>query len=229
MTVRFGPFVVNPQSRQLFRDDAEVHLSTKAFHLLCTLLTRRPDVASKAELLKVVWPDSFVIEANLNVLIGEIRRSLGDDPQQPQYIRTVHGVGYAFCAEATEESGPRSSDGRATTRFWIEWKDRTFPLTAGDNVVGRHPECRIWLNETGVSRRHARIFVDGLTGRVMLEDLNSTNGTAVDQQPVTAPHALSDGDVLQIGSAELTFREWSADASRETERIRRPTSRSRRE
>ena len=166
--------MVNPQSRQLFRDDAEVHLSTKAFHLLCTLLTRRPDVASKAELLRVVWPDSFVIEANLNVLIGEIRRSLGDDPQQPQYIRTVHGVGYAFCAEATEESGPRSSDGRATTRFWIEWKDRTFPLTAGDNVVGRHPECRIWLNETGVSRRHARIFVDGLTGRVMLEDLNST-------------------------------------------------------
>ena len=222
MSVRFGPFVVHPQSRQLFRDEAEVHLSTKAFQLLCALITRRPDVVSKAELLRLVWPDSFVVDANLNVLIGEIRRALGDDPQQPQYIRTVHGVGYAFCADAIEEDRGQRRVSQTGARFWIQWKDRTFPLTDGDNVVGRHPECSIWLNETGVSRRHARIVVDGLTGRVIVEDLNSTNGTSLCQKPITAPQPLTDGDVLQVGSAELTFRTLSADAARETERIRRP-------
>ena len=43
-----------------------------------------------------------VTDANLNVLIGEIRRALDDAARQPRYVRTVHGVGYAFCGEATE-------------------------------------------------------------------------------------------------------------------------------
>ena len=221
MSVRFGPFLVNPSARQLFREQAELHLSAKAFELLSVLLTRRPDVVSKAELLRLVWPDAHVVDANLNVLIGEIRRSLGDDPQQPRYIRTVHGIGYAFCGEAVEEERARRREFRTGARFWIQWKDRTFPLTDGEHIIGRHPECSIWLNEAGVSRRHARIHVNGLTGRVILEDLGSTNGTCVHQKPIAAPRRLSDGDLLQIGDVELTFRAWSADATRETERIRR--------
>ena len=49
-----------------------------------------------------IWPDTFVVDANLNVLIGEIRRTLADDAQRPLFIRTVHGIGYAFCAEAAD-------------------------------------------------------------------------------------------------------------------------------
>jgi pSer/pThr/pTyr-binding forkhead associated (FHA) protein len=56
---------------------------------------------------------------------------------------------------------------------------------------------------------------------VTLEDLNSTNGTAIREQPITAPRTLSDGDVMQMGSVELTFHTLSADAGRETERIRK--------
>lgn len=219
MSVRFGPFAVNPRTRQLLREDAEIHLSTKAFELLWALLQRRPDVVAKAELLRLIWPDAYVVEANLNVLIAEIRRSLGDDPQHPRYIRTVHGVGYAFCADAADEEPRREA--RHGARFWILWKERTFVLSEGDNVIGRHPECGIWLNESGVSRRHARIHVDGMAGRVVVEDLQSTNGTCVRQAPITGPCELADGDVLQIGSVELTFRAWSADATRETERIQR--------
>jgi DNA-binding winged helix-turn-helix (wHTH) protein len=216
---RFGPFVLNPQTRQLLCDEAEIHLSTKAFDLLCALVARRPDVVAKAELLGLIWPDAYVVDANLNVVIGEIRRALSDDPHQPRYIRTVHGVGYAFCADATDDdlAGPRES--RHGARFWILWKERTFVLSEGDNVIGRHPECNIWLDESGVSRRHARIHVDGVTGRVMVEDLQSTNGTCVGNTPIAGPRALVDGDLLQIGSVELTFRAWSADTARETERI----------
>lgn len=220
MSVRFGPFVVNAPTRQLLRDEAEIHLSTKAFHLLWALIKRRPDVVTKAELLRLVWPDAYVVDANLNVLIGEIRRALDDEPQRPAYIRTVHGVGYAFSGNAIEEDRVPRRGPREGARHWVVWKERTFVLSEGDNVIGRHPECSIWLNEPGVSRRHARIHIDGLTGRVVIEDLDSTNGTFVRQTPIVAPCALTDGDVLQIGSVELTFRAWSGDASRETERIR---------
>jgi len=221
VTVRFAPFVVNPQTRQVLRDHEEIHLSNKAFDLLCALIDGRPDVLPKEELLRLVWPDTHVVEANLNVLIGEIRRALGDDPQHPQYIRTVHGVGYAFSAEATADDRSVRSRSVPTSRFWIMWKQRTFLLTEGDNLIGRHPECAIWLDEAGVSRRHARIHVNGSTGTAVLEDLNSTNGTYAGRAPVVAPHPLADGDVIQVGSVELTFRAWSANASRETKRIRR--------
>jgi DNA-binding winged helix-turn-helix (wHTH) protein len=97
MTLRFGEFLLDSDARQLSRAGQDIRLSPKAFDLLCALLARRPDVLSKNDLLSAIWPDTFVVEANLNVVIGEIRRALGDDRQAPRFIRTVHGVGYAFC------------------------------------------------------------------------------------------------------------------------------------
>jgi DNA-binding winged helix-turn-helix (wHTH) protein len=100
VSIRFRPFVLNPQTRQLLRDSAEIHLPTKAFDLLCALIRRRPEVVPKAELLSLVWPEAFVVDANLNVLIGEIRRALDDDPRHPQYIRTVSAAARGGCERA---------------------------------------------------------------------------------------------------------------------------------
>ena len=221
VNIRFGRFVLSRDTRQLLRDEAAVHLSPKAFDLLTTLLQRRPAVVPKAELLRLIWPDAFVVEANLNVLIAEIRRALGEEAHQPRFIRTVHGIGYAFCGEAADDDRRQPREPRGVGRFWMLWKDHAFVLSEGDNVIGRSPDCTIWLNESGVSRRHARVHVDAVSGRVVVEDLQSTNGTAVGQTVIAAPHTLSDGDVVQIGSVELTFRAWSADVAGETERIRR--------
>jgi DNA-binding winged helix-turn-helix (wHTH) protein len=223
--LRFGDFVVDSDTRQVLRDGEEVHLSPKAFDLLCTLAERRPTVVDKAELVTRIWPDTFVGDANLNVLIGEIRRALGDTAQRPRFIRTVHGVGYAFCGEAAELRQAATERRPAATRCWLTWHDRTFTLVEGENVIGRDPGCAIWLDETGVSRRHARIHVDGTRRRMILEDLNSTNGTFVGDAQLSAKHALADGDVIHIGSVALTFRAWFPETSRETERIRRPPGR----
>ena len=220
MSTRFGPFTVNPQTRQLVRAGRDVHLSNKAFDLLLVLVGRRPDVVSKAELLRSLWPDTHVVEANLNVLIAEIRRALADDSQRPTYIRTVHRVGYAFCGDASDLAPPAAVRSSAERRFWVVYKERAFPLAAGDNVIGRHPECGIWLDESGVSRRHARITLDAASGAATLEDLNSTNGTSVGRQPIDSPRVLADGDMIQVGPLELEFRVWS-DETRQTERIRR--------
>jgi len=72
-----------------------------------------------------------------------------------------------------------------------------------------------------VSRRHARVHLDPGGGSATIEDLNSTNGTFVNDARVESPHTLADGDVVQIASVLLTFRMWQPDGVRSTERIRR--------
>ena len=68
----------------------------------------------------------------------------------------------------------------------------------------------------GVSRRHAMIHVDLANRRAVLNDLESTNGTFVGKSRVDAPRSLVDGDVVGVGSVELTYREWSNKATERT-------------
>jgi DNA-binding winged helix-turn-helix (wHTH) protein len=219
VTVRFGPFTVNVETRQLFRDNSEIHLSPKAFDLLCSLIERRPRVIEKTELLGHIWPDTFVVDASLNVLIGEIRRALADDARQPRYVRTVHGVGYAFCGDA-RDADELIVPSRAVP-CWLISSDRTFRLGEGQNIIGRDPTSAVWLDSPSVSRRHARLTVESPTRRVMLEDLGSTNGCFVGGVAVHGPVDLSDGDAITIGSVELRVYLWNAEKAAETTRIPR--------
>jgi len=226
--VRFAHFDLDSDTRQLLRDGEDVHLSPKAFAVLSVLLAKRPNVVAKADLFGEIWPDVFVVDANLNVLVGEIRRALDDDAQSPRFIRTVHGVGYAFCGQAIE-AGRRSRsvglqpdrfvEGGTAVRFWLAWKNQTFSLEEGDNVIGRDPRCEVWVDHSGVSRRHARIRIEGGESRPVLTDLESTNGTFVAGKRITEATPLTDGDAIKVGSVTLKFREWTEQASR-TKRIR---------
>jgi DNA-binding winged helix-turn-helix (wHTH) protein len=227
MTLRFADFVLDSDARQLRRGGAEIRLSPKAFDLLRALLARRPDVITKRDLMAQIWPDTFVVEANLNVVIAEIRRALGDDRQAPRFIRTVHGVGYAFCGQAfdmtdggigaTVREGARLPAG-PTASCWLVLKSRTFPLAAGENLIGRDPRSAVWLEDESVSRRHARISVDDDVAK--LEDLESTNGTFLNRETIDAQAVLQDGDIVRVGSIRLTFRMLSANTGR-TRRLRR--------
>jgi DNA-binding winged helix-turn-helix (wHTH) protein len=209
---------MDSKARRLARGEKDVRLSPKAFDLLCLLLARRPDVLSKDELLSAIWPDAHVIEANLNVVVAEIRRALGDDRHAPRFIRTVHAVGYAFCGQAVEIDDAKPRPG---SRCWLSWKDRSFALADGDNVIGRDPRSQIWLDDESVSRRHARISVDQDVASI--EDLDSTNGTLLNREPVDSPALLRDGDVVDVGSLQLTFRTLS-DTTARTRRLRERTA-----
>ena len=218
MRLRFGPFILDTETRQLLRDGSELHLSPKAFDLLARLIEHEPRVLEKTELLARIWPDTYVVEANLNVLIGEIRRALGDSVRQPRFIRTVHGVGYAFCGIATDV--PKWPAARPTP-CWVVAKDRTVRLADGENIVGRDPESAVWLDSDSVSRRHARIVVDSADRRVSLDDLASKNGTRVRGERVRERVALFDGDELVFGNVRVKLRSWSSAAAAETKRIAR--------
>jgi DNA-binding winged helix-turn-helix (wHTH) protein len=218
--VQFEEFTLDSETRQLMRGGRDIHLSPKAFDLLRTLVDQRPRVVDKAELHARIWPGTFVVDANLNVLIAEIRQALADRPRSPRFVRTVHRVGYAFCGEIVhlDRSQPElpGADG---DRFWLVWNDRAIVLTAGDNIIGRDPQCHVWLDASGVSRRHACLRIAGQSDEVFLEDLGSKNGTFLEGSRLTTHKGLADGDVIRIGSVELTFRTWSARNASETDRI----------
>jgi DNA-binding winged helix-turn-helix (wHTH) protein len=215
MKARFLQFTVDSETRQLLSDGNEVHLSPKAFDLLCILLVRRPNVVAKEELMKLVWPRSFVEEANLNVVAGEVRRAIGDNPQTQRCIRTVHGVGYAFCGSAADIDGTN-----LRKQYWLVAKNREFVLMDGDNIIGRDPSCAVWLDDPDVSRRHARIRIDSKQKSAVIDDLESTNGTMLGRSRIKSQTTLNDGDVIRVGPIQLKFRDGS-DTPQETRRIRR--------
>jgi eukaryotic-like serine/threonine-protein kinase len=95
----FGPFRVDPQKELLLRDNETIPLAPKAFQVLLVLMRSKKEVVTKDELLKAVWPDTFVEEANLSRNIFLLRKALGESPQDHQYIVTVPGRGYRFAED----------------------------------------------------------------------------------------------------------------------------------
>src|SRR5579863_4066344 len=95
---KFGPFEVNLEQRLLFRAGDSVPLTPKAFDTLAVLVERQGNLVGKAQLLKLVWPDTFVEENNLTQHISALRKALGDD----SYIETIPRRGYRFLAVAPD-------------------------------------------------------------------------------------------------------------------------------
>ena len=199
MQVRFGTFVLDPETRELLRGDARVPLSPKAFDLLSILVADRPKAISKSDLQERLWPATFVVEKNLANLVSEIRDAIGDDPSTPRFIRTVHRFGYAF-----RETVPRAETGRPASRgevsFRVKWVNGHVTLDEGEHVLGRDPDVEIFLNSPGISRRHAVIRISA--GRATIEDLGSKNGTFVGDERVDGSRSLGDGDIIGVGLRE---------------------------
>ena len=202
MRIVFVDCELDSGRRILLRHGRPTPLSPRAFQLLELLLDRRPEAVPKAELLENLWAETFVADASLHNLVAEIRAALGDNPRAARYIRTVPRYGYAFHGDArpaaadlssSHSSGPRLVSGR---REWL--------LAEGSNLVGRDRDCAVRIDSPTLSRRHARIVLNG--GQATLEDLDSKNGTRVNTHRVTQPVVLKDGDHIQVGSVAMTYR-----------------------
>ncbi len=90
----FGPFRVDPEKETLLRAGEPVPLTPKTFQILLVLVRHSREIVTKDDLLKTVWPDTFVEEANLSRNIFMLRKALGESPQDHKYILTVPGRGY---------------------------------------------------------------------------------------------------------------------------------------
>ncbi len=210
MSARFGPFELDASRRQLLRSGVEVHLTPKAFDLLALLVDEAPRVVRKNELHERLWPGTFVSDATLVGLVKEVRRALDDRDSTSPLVRTAHGVGYAF-AGVLEHNVRRTTTGTAR---WLVVGTRRVTLADGENLIGRDPASAIQLDSVGISRRHARIVVRD--GEALVEDLGSKNGTSVNDEPLTAPRTLRDGDRIQVGPVFLLYHASASGMSTET-------------
>ena len=203
MAVRFGEFVFDTEAHRLLRGKEEVHLTPKAWELLELLVRSRPRAVSKTEVRQKLWPDAHVGEGSLTVLTSELRSALGDSAREQRYVRTVFGHGYAFAAEATDDTPPPPSAASGTLPR-VVWGRRVLPLGEGENLLGRDDDVTLHIDDASVSRHHAVIRVSN--GAATLEDLGSKNGTWVAERKVEAPVTLEDGDVFALGEVALLFR-----------------------
>ena len=101
----FGPFRLEPAERLLLRSGEVVPLTPKAFDLLLALVRNHGHLLDKDELMKLVWPDAFVEEANLSYTVSLIRKALGENGDGQPYVETVPKRGYRFMAEVKEQHG----------------------------------------------------------------------------------------------------------------------------
>ena len=87
----FGPFRVDPARETLLKAGVAVALTPKTFQILLVLVRHGQEIVTKDNLMKTVWPDTFVEEANLSRNIFMLRKALGETAQDHRYIVTVPG------------------------------------------------------------------------------------------------------------------------------------------
>jgi DNA-binding winged helix-turn-helix (wHTH) protein/tetratricopeptide (TPR) repeat protein len=107
--IDLGPFRLDRARRVLWREGEVVPLTPKALDVLAALAERPGEVVTKDELLKRVWPDTFVEEANLTVHVSSLRKALGTHADGRPWIETVPRRGYRYV-------GPPPRAAEAVTR-----------------------------------------------------------------------------------------------------------------
>ena len=111
MTFRFGPFELDAAGQVLLRDGRPIPLTPKAIRTLVVLVERRGRLVTKDELMKEVWPDTFVEEANVTQHVSVLRKTLSDATGDGrQWIETFPKRGYRFVGlvdVASDGASPR--------------------------------------------------------------------------------------------------------------------------
>ena len=101
----FGRFRLKPAERVLLREGEPVPLTPKVFDILVTLVEHGGQVVAKDDLMKRVWPNTFVEEGNLTQNISLLRKALGESSGGVQFIETVPRRGYRFVADTNQSWG----------------------------------------------------------------------------------------------------------------------------
>ena len=206
MRLIFDSFVFDSGERSLRHAGQPVHLTPKAFQLLEILLRERPQAVSRADLVRELWPATYVADGSLANLASELRAALSDPPGEARLLRTVHRFGYAFSGTVKQE--------QALSRCRLLGPERDFPLFEGENLIGRGSECGIRIASSTVSRVHARLSVDGASATI--EDLESKNGTYLRGNKLDAPGQLSPGDEIRVGSVRLVWQASRPESATDT-------------
>jgi DNA-binding winged helix-turn-helix (wHTH) protein len=200
---RVGDWLVEPSLNRLSRADRVVRLDLKAMELLVYLAEHAGEVLSKQRLVDSVWKVEAIADGTLTHAIAQLRKSLGDHARSPTYIETIPKRGYRLIAPVRMTDAAVPVHRITASRFKLAAHDGETALAEGENLIGRDRGASIRIDVPGVSRRHARIIIDGDTA--ILEDLGSKNGTFLAGRQLARPSRLAHGDEIRIGQSVARF------------------------
>ena len=165
-TYTFGAFRLDPDERVLFHAGRPVPLTPKAIDLLVALVERHGHLVAKEELLRIVWPDTFVEENNLTQNISILRRVLGEGPDGRHFIETVPKRGYRFLADVVELTNGTGAPNVVVDALQASPSERAGELPAVRVPVGRRiGRAAVWLLGATLLATLAYPFIRGWTAR----------------------------------------------------------------
>jgi DNA-binding winged helix-turn-helix (wHTH) protein len=222
--VRFAEFELDVGGYVLRRADGPLRLEKLPMELLILLVQRAGTLVQRSDIQAMFWPPDVYVEHDsaINTAVRKIRRTLGDDADNPRFVETVVGKGYRFIAPVESDANPQPQSsvnhGRSSARwpggfpsYSVTRGRQEFGLEAGETVFGRDPTAGVYVDHPSVSRRHACLSI-GSHGTV-LEDLNSRNGTFVNGRRIDGPTNIDHGALIGLGPITLTFIVLVAPAS----------------
>jgi DNA-binding winged helix-turn-helix (wHTH) protein len=104
-TIRIGDIVLDTSARRATRTGEALELSDLSFDLLAALAEAAPEPLSNQDLAERVWKRSHVTDHTIAQRVAMVRRALGDSSDEPRFIRTVRGRGYAFIVPPEDLGG----------------------------------------------------------------------------------------------------------------------------
>ena len=213
---RFAGFELDLAVYELRQRGERIRLEKLPMEVLILLVRDAGTLVSRRAIQTALWqPGVFVDhDAAINTAIRKIRRALEDDAENPRFVETVVGKGYRFIAKVERpkrETAIDESDGRRAPSYCVTRGRHEFVLASGENLLGRDPAARVYVDHTSVSRRHARISIG--SERATLEDLKSRNGTFVDGRRIDTPTEIHHGAIIGLGPITFTFLVLSGPVS----------------
>lgn len=124
---------------------------------------------------------------------------------------TIDTDGAVLLTAGADEPSDRRSEAAELCGPSLLLGSRIYPLRPGENVVGRGEDADVRLVSSSVSRRHARISIE--QSEVVLEDLESRNGTIARDERLGAPTRLTDGDAVRFGVVWMVYRSPAGEDS----------------
>ena len=106
--LRFGPFHLDAEQQELFKDGARIKVQGKVCEALMVLLRNPGELVTRETLRARLWPNDSQInyDANVNTTVNKLRQALGDTPEKPVFVETIPRKGYSFIAQVEPVEEP---------------------------------------------------------------------------------------------------------------------------
>jgi Tol biopolymer transport system component/DNA-binding winged helix-turn-helix (wHTH) protein len=218
---RFIDYEVDSARRLLLRDGQRVALTPKAFDVLLVLLERHGETVSKDDLLRLVWPDTVVEEISLTRNISVLRKTLGETPDEHNFIVTVPGTGYRFVAPVEHADDPKAAPARnlrpwlaasalaaaVSLAVWYFWPAGTLPVRRAVPLtsypgIERHPALspdgnHVAFSWDGEKQDNSDIYVKTIGAGA---PLRLTTNPAEDVSPAWSPDGRTVGSLRRLAA-----------------------------